>query len=260
MRPTERFSNRVENYIKYRPGYPPAIVETLRAICGLTADHAIADVGSGTGILAEMFLKNGNPVRGIEPNREMREAGERLLAGYPSFTSIDGRAEATTLPDASVDFITAGQALHWFDLEKARAEFRRILRLPGWVVIVWNDRRDESPFMQAYRQLLLRYSTDYQQVDHKRITPEVLRPFFGGDFKTEVFEHRQVFDFEGLRGRLLSSSYMPVDSAPMLADLRVIFDEHQAGGTVSFDYDTTLYCGPLHAISSILHISQMIRQ
>jgi SAM-dependent methyltransferase len=243
--PTERFSSRVENYVKYRPGYPSAILDTLRAHCGLTPNHVVADIGCGTGILAEMFLRNGNMVRGVEPNKEMREAGERLLAGYPHFTSIDGRAEATTLPGASVDFVTAGQSLHWFDLERARAEFRRILKPRGRVVIVWNDRRDESPFMQAYRNLLLRYSTDYQQVDHRRITTEVLRPFYGGRFETRVFDNRQVFDFEGLRGRLLSSSYMPLDGADMLEELRAIFDEYQAGGTASFDYDTTLYYGLL---------------
>src|SRR5207244_4125864 len=132
-------------------------------------DAVIADIGSGTGILAEMFLKNGNQVYGVEPNREMREAGERLLGGYPRFTSVEGKAEATPLADSSVDFITAAQALHWFDLDAARTEFRRILNPRGWVVILWNDRRDESPFMQAYRQLLLRHSTDYLQVDHKRI-------------------------------------------------------------------------------------------
>lgn len=245
MSPTARFSNRVENYIKYRPGYPPAILDTLRAECGLTAEAAIADIGSGTGILAEMFLRNGNAVWGVEPNREMREAGERLLRAWPKFTSVEGRAEATTLPDRSVHLTTAGQALHWFDLAQARTEFTRILQPRGWTAIVWNDRRDESPFMRAYRDLLLRYATDYQQVDHKRITADVLRGFYTGAFQRRVFDNRQVFDFEGLKGRLLSSSYMPPDGAAMLAELRAIFDEHQADGSVTFDYDTTLYFGRL---------------
>ena len=160
MKPTGRFSRRVENYIKYRPGYPEAVLETLRAECGLTPQTVVADIGSGTGILAEMFLRNGNLVYGVEPNREMREAGERLLRGYPGFTSVEGTAQAATLADTSVDFIAAGQSLHWFDLEAAQAEFERVLKPRGRVAIVWNDRRDESPFMQAYRQLLLRDSTD----------------------------------------------------------------------------------------------------
>jgi ubiquinone/menaquinone biosynthesis C-methylase UbiE len=235
----------VENYIKYRPGYPQEILETLRAECGLTPQSTIADIGSGTGILAEMLLKNGNTVYGVEPNREMREAGERLLRAYPQFTSVEGKAEATTLPPASVDFVTAAQSLHWFDLQPTAAEFRRILKPGGWVAILWNDRRDESPFMQAYRALLLRHSTDYLQVDHKRVTPEVLRGFYGGEFREKHFDNYQDFDRDGLRGRLLSSSYVPLDSQPMLDEMDAIFAEHQVNGIVRFDYDTTLFYGRL---------------
>jgi SAM-dependent methyltransferase len=245
VHPTERFSNRVENYIKYRPGYPPQILETLQVECALMPRAAIADIGSGTGILARMFLENGNAVYGVEPNREMREAAERLLRVYPRFTSVEGRAETTSLSDASVDFVTAGQALHWFDLEAARNEFRRILKPGGWIVVVWNDRRDESPFMQAYRQLLLRHSTDYLQVDHKRITTDVLLGFYGREFQQKTFDNHQEFDFDGIRGRLLSSSYVPLDSGPMLDELRAIFAEHQVNGWVRFEYDTTLYYGQL---------------
>jgi SAM-dependent methyltransferase len=243
--PTARFSNRVENYVKYRPGYPEGILDTLRAECGLTPQSVIADLGSGTGILAAMFLENGNTVYGVEPNREMREAGERLLGDYARFTSVEGKAEATGLRDGSIDLISAGQALHWFHLEAARMEFQRILKPGGWVAIVWNDRRDESPFMQAYRQLLLRHSTDYLQVDHKRITADVLRTFYGPVFHRKMFDNQQVFDFEGIRGRLLSSSYVPLENAPMLEELRAIFAAHQQNGTVRFDYETTLYYGQL---------------
>src|SRR5438876_6048912 len=136
--PTQRFSNRVENYVRYRPGYPKEVLTLLKAECGLKADSIIADIGSGTGILAELFLASGNRVFGVEPNREMREAGERLLQAYPRFTSIAGTAEATTLPNQSVDFITAGQAFHWFDRAQCLREFERILRPGGWVVLVWN--------------------------------------------------------------------------------------------------------------------------
>src|SRR6266581_6258084 len=132
--PTQRFSNRVENYLRYRPRYPAEILEVLRAECGLQATSLIADVGSGTGFLAELFLSNGNQVFGIEPNPEMREAGEQLLRSYPKFTAVAATAEITTLPEASVDFVTAGQAFHWFDRERCRDEFRRILRPASWVV------------------------------------------------------------------------------------------------------------------------------
>ena len=143
----ERFSSRVADYVRYRPGYPSALLELLRTECGLRPGHVIADIGSGTGFLSELFLKNGNRVYGVEPNKDMRQAGEEYLASYDGFSSIEGSAEATTLDDASVDFITAGQSFHWFAPDAARREFVRILKPGGWMVIAWNDRRmDEAPF------------------------------------------------------------------------------------------------------------------
>ncbi len=248
---TQRFSNRVENYIKYRPTYPAAVVDLLEAECGLTAQSVVADLGSGTGLLAELFLRHGNPVYGVEPNREMREAGERLLADYPRFWSIAGTAEATTLAEGSADFVTAGQAFHWFDRARARVECGRILGAEGWVVLIWNDRRvGTTPFLEAYERLLLTHGTDYETVNHTNVDADVLGAFFGpGGYRVATFENRQVFDFEGLKGRLLSSSYAPEAGqpghAPMLAELRAIFEAHQTGGAVAFDYDTRVYYGHL---------------
>ncbi|HEX8173637.1 MAG TPA: class I SAM-dependent methyltransferase [Pyrinomonadaceae bacterium] len=249
--PTERFSTRVENYVKYRPGYPQAVVELLKAECGLTASCIIADVGSGTGILSEMFLKNGNVVYGVEPNREMREAGERLLGAYTNFRSVEGTAEETTLDDGSVDFVTAGQAFHWFDRTGARREFLRILKPAGWTVFLWNERRtDTTPFLVAYEKMLIEYGTDYETVNHTNIDERVIREFFApGDFHLKIFQTRQVFDFESLRGRLLSSSYVPEENepnyAPMLKELERIFKAHETGGEVAFEYDTKIYYGQL---------------
>jgi len=249
--PTQRFSSRVEDYIKYRPGYPQGIIETLRFECGLTPDSVIADVGSGTGILAEMFLRNGNEVYGIEPNREMREAAERLLKDYPRFHSVAAQAEETTLPGHSADFITAGQAFHWFDREKTRAEFARILKLQGWITLIWNERvTTTTPFLVAYEQLLKDYSTDYEQVDHRRINGDVIRDFFGSDdFRLKQFENFQVFNYEGVKGRLLSSSYAPEEGhpnyEPMLAELERIFWAYQTEGKVIFEYVTQMYYGQL---------------
>jgi ubiquinone/menaquinone biosynthesis C-methylase UbiE len=247
--PTQRFSDRAENYIKYRPTYPQAVIETLVAECHLTAASIIADVGSGTGILAKLFLDNGNRVLGIEPNREMREAGERLLSEYPGFTSVAATAESTTLPDHSVDFVAAGQAFHWFDQEKTRAEFARILKPGGWVVLVWNDRRvNSTPFLEAYEKLLLTWALDYHKVNHRLITDKVIAAFFQpGEFKLKRLANQQLFDLEGVKGRLLSSSYAPEkghpNHVPMLNDLRSIFQAHQVGGQVSFEYDTLVYYG-----------------
>lgn len=249
-RATERFSNRVENYIRYRPHYPQAVIECLRADCQFTDAAIIADVGSGTGILSEMFLQNGNVVYGVEPNREMREAGERLLQQFVRFKSVDATAEETTLAPHSVDFVTAGQAFHWFERNKAKAEFKRILKPQGWVVLVWNERCDVStPFGHEYEQLLRIYATDYEKVNHKQIHEEVLSQFFGDGFVFHSFENTQHFNFEGLKGRLLSSSYAPEighpQHAPMIAELQKVFDAHQVNGTVVFDYDTNIYSGHL---------------
>jgi SAM-dependent methyltransferase len=248
---TQRFSSRVENYIKYRPGYPSEIIEALRSECGLTSGSIVADVGSGTGILTEMFLRNGNLVYGIEPNREMREAAERLLKGYPRFHSVAAQTEETTLDDASVDFITAGQAFHWFDRAKARTEFARILKPQGWVALIWNERvTTTTSFLVAYEQLLKDYSIDYEQVDHRRIDDDVIHDFFGSDqCRLKQFENVQVFDYEGVKGRLLSSSYAPEEGhpnyEPMLTELERIFQAYQDEGKVVFEYLTQMYYGQL---------------
>jgi SAM-dependent methyltransferase len=248
---TRRFSSRVDNYIKYRPSYPAEVVALLAAECGLTPDALVADIGAGTGLLAELFLKNGYRVFGVEPNREMREAGERLLSAYPSFTSIDGTAEATTLGDHSIDVITAGQAFHWFDQEKSRAEFARILRPGGWVALVWNERRvDSTPFLAAYEQLLRTYSSEYETLNHRQIDRETIAAFFkAGTFSSQSFENRQIFDFAGVKGRLLSSSYTPEPGQPryqpMLDELTAIVQQYQVDGKVAFEYDTNVYYGQL---------------
>jgi SAM-dependent methyltransferase len=248
--PTKRFSNRVENYVKYRPAYPPDIIGLLEIECGLTPASVVADVGSGTGILSELFLKYGNRVFGVEPNREMRAASDKLLATYSKFSSIDATAEATTLVNTSVDFITAGQAFHWFDRERSRAEFERILKPGGWVMLVWNGFRVEtSPLNNAYQQLVLKYGTDYQEVRREIIRCDVDSFYAPGVCRCVRFEFQQPFDFEGLKGRLLSSSYAPEPDhphyQPMLRELQEIFDANQKDGKIALHYETELYYGQL---------------
>jgi len=250
---TQRFSSRVDDYVRFRPGYPPEIIGLLEKECGLTPDSVVADIASGTGIFTRMLLENGNRVFGVEPNDEMRRAGERFLADYPRLTSIAGTAEATTLSDHSVDFVTAAQAAHWFDRENARLEFIRILKPGGWLVLVWNDRRmDATEFQREYEQLLRTYGTDYEDVRHAGKTLAI-HGFFSKSFQTHTFAYQQTFDYAGLEGRLLSSSYTPQKDHPqynpMLHQLRHIFDRHQLNGRVSFDYDTRVYYGQLGEIS-----------
>ena len=247
---TQRFSSRVENYVRYRPGYPSAVIDLLKDECGLTPASVIADVASGTGIFTRMLLENGNRVFGVEPNSNMRTAGEESLRAYPRFTSVAGTAEATTLDDHSVDFVTAAQAAHWFDREKARREFIRICRPGGWTVLLWNERRTGStPFLRAYEQLLLEYGTDYQDVRHERTTQQIETFFAPSRFQSRTFDYQQVFDYPALEGRLLSSSYTPhpgeTKFSPMLRELRRMFDSHQADGQVGFEYDTRVYYGQL---------------
>jgi len=247
---TQRFSSRVENYVRYRPGYPPEVLELLKNECGLTPDSVIADIASGTGILTRMLAENGNRVFGVEPNDEMRRAGERLLESYSGFKSIAGTAEVTTLPDHSVDIVTAAQAAHWFDREKARREFVRILKPGGWLVLLWNERRTDSTFfLREYEHLLLAYGTDYQEVRHERTTAEIADFFSPSPFRSSTLEMRQEVDYAGLEGRLLSSSYTPTsdhaDYDAMLRQLRRIFDAHQIDDRVSLDYNTLVYYGRL---------------
>ncbi|PYX61363.1 MAG: SAM-dependent methyltransferase [Acidobacteria bacterium] len=250
---TQRFSSRVESYVRYRPGYPPEIVDLLQRECRLTPDSVIADIASGTGFLTRIFLANGNRVFGVEPNSEMRQAGERLLGEYTNFVSVDGTAEAITLDARSVDFVTAAQAAHWFDRDKARREFVRILKPAGWCALIWNDRRTDATFLRAYEQLLLTYGTDYKEVRHVgNDTAISIDSFFApSTFKTQIFATRQEFDYDGLEGRLLSSSYTPQPGhpnyPPMLRELRNIFDAYQQKGLVTLHYDTRVYYGQLQA-------------
>ena len=210
----------------------------------------IADIASGTGIFTRMLLENGNRVFGVEPNAEMRQAGEEFLRSYSSFTSVAGTAEATTLEDHSVDFVTAAQAAHWFDRERARREFIRICKPGGWTVLLWNERRTGSRPSSAPTS-----SCCWSTAPTIRMCAPSARPsrskrsFAPSRFQVRSFDYRQEFDYPALEGRLLSSSYTPqADDAgytPMLHELRRVFDAHQANGRVTFEYDTRVYYGQL---------------
>ncbi len=248
--PTARFSDRVENYVRYRPGYPPEVLDLLRAECGLRPNHVVADIASGTGLFTRLLLENGNSVYAVEPNAEMREMGATLLAAYDTLVSVAGTAEETTLASGSVDFVTAAQAAHWFDLRRARNEFVRILKPGGWCVLIWNERLTEStPFLREYEQLLLTYGTDYKEIRHERTTAIIHQFFAPAPCQECIFSTRQQFDYEGTAGRLLSSSYAPLEGhpsyAPMMSELERIFRAHAAGGTIEFEYKTRVYYGRL---------------
>ena len=249
--PTNRFSSRVENYVRFRPDYPPGVLDVLRERCGLTPATVVADVGSGTGIFTRQLLANGNPVHGVEPNEAMRETAENLLAAFPNFHSVDGTAEASTLPARSVGLVVSAQAFHWFDRARTRAEFTRILLPGGWMALVWNDRLlDRTPFLREYEDVLRAFGTDYLAVRHQHLDLARVRHFTGGgEVSLTVLDNEQRLDHAGLVGRVLSSSYAPEaghpSHEPMLRRLREIFDRHQAGGQVSLVYETRIYCAQL---------------
>ena len=216
--PTRPFAGRVENYRRYRPGYPAGVMQLLRERCGLLPGAAVADLGSGTGIMTAQLLEAGARVWGVEPAKEMREAAERQLGGRAGFTSVAGSAQDTTLGTHSVSLVTACQAFHWFDPAGSRAE-----------------------------ALLHRHAPEYAAVRKRRAHGPAMRTFFGREPERAVFANRQVLDFEGLKGRAMSSSYVPEPDdpahGPLLAGLRAAFERHEREGRVTFPYETLVFFG-----------------
>jgi SAM-dependent methyltransferase len=241
----------VDAYVRSRPSYPSGLLHFLAADLGLAPDHLIVDVGSGTGILSELFLARGNRVVAVEPNRAMREAAEAAFGDQALFESVAGSAEETTLPDRMADFVVAGQAFHWFDPEKAATELGRVLKPEGWAVILWNHRRATgTPFLEAYEAFLQEWGTDYADVNPRHSDPQALGTFFrNGRFRERSFPNIQELDAAGLRARIESSSYMPGGEDPrfalMSAAVNALFDRHESGGLVHLEYDTRVFWGRL---------------
>ncbi|MEM7065537.1 MAG: methyltransferase domain-containing protein [Cyanobacteria bacterium P01_B01_bin.77] len=247
LQPTQRFSDRVADYVKYRPDYPVSLLEHLIEHYGLQPQHVVSDIGMGTGLLTQLLLKHCHQVYGVEPNANMRAAAEAYLQTYPNFESINGQAEATTLETASMDWIFAGQAFHWFDRQATQYEFSRILNPGGRIALAWNSRLMSDPFQQAYEQFLRTYAPDYAVVIQHRPTAAELAEFFApATMEMATFDHHQTFDFEGLQGRLLSCSYAPKETAAnygvMMAALRSLFDQYSHDEQLCFRYTTHLYC------------------
>ncbi len=243
MNPTGRFSNRVEYYVRYRPSYPSAALDLLADV--LHVDSAVADIGSGTGISSRWLLQRVAQVYGVEPNREMRERAEPA----PGFVSLDGTAEVTGLADASVDAVVCATAFHWFRHEETRAEFRRILKPGGSVVLIWNLRdRTASPFMEGYEQLVADFATDYKpEWDHS--SGRAVDLFFTGRYQSARTANLQMLDWDGFVGRTRSASYMPLPGSPrdedMTERMRQLFEASQSDGRIRFLYETALYWGQI---------------
>jgi SAM-dependent methyltransferase len=249
LKPTERFSDRVADYVRYRPDYPVAMLEWLQREYSVNPHWRVADVGAGTGISSKLFLDGGYCVIAVEPNEAMRTAAEQWLGDNARFSAVDGHATATGLDDASIDLVIVAQAFHWFDQEAARREFHRILKPGGLAAIVWNSRRlTGTPFLQGYEALLKEYGTDYTSVAERYGDEPQMRAWFGtGYLGMGRFDHGQLLDFDALSGRLMSSSYAPrhghPSHEPMMQALRELFDSCAQDGHISFDYDTVIYVG-----------------
>lgn len=249
--PKERFTSRVDAYVRYRPGYPGEVIEYLRERYELRPDSIVADIGSGTGIFTELLLSNGNTVFAVEPNDAMRRAAETRFRANPRFVSVAAAAEKTTLGDGEVDMITGAQSFHWFDPQSTRAEFARILRNGGPVVLIWNARlTDATPFLAEYERFLHEQATDYAKVNHVDVERDRLDAFYSpSTYTTKSFPNEQVLDFDGLRGRVLSSSYMPSPESAgfseMIESLARLFERFEENGTVRIEYSTNVYCGRL---------------
>lgn len=248
----ERFTNRVSSYAPHRPRYPQAVVDEMARQSGVQPGAVIADVGAGTGIFTELLLQNGYTVYAVEPNDAMRKVAEETLGQYAHFTSVAANAEATGLPAASIDLVSAAQAFHWFDPMAARREFARILKPGGWVALVWNERKEDgTDFLRGYQAVLDEFATDYRNVAHEFvINDEGLRRFYGADgFRLSQFTNRQVLDLDGLIGRLTSTSYAPAPTdaryEAMLERVRALFAATQVDGFVILEYRTQLYLGRL---------------
>lgn len=249
LKGTEVFSSLAQDYAQYRPGYPSEVMSVLANDCGLTQESIIADIGSGTGNSAKLFLEAGYQIIGVEPNREMREFGERLLAEYPKFTSLEGSAESIPLDNKSIDLIIVGQAVHWFDIDRAKVEFHRILRPGGWVAVMWNDRRsDVTLFTKEYEAITSKLAALHpSQCNSRSISsaPECILD--KSSIRTANFPHTQSFDLQGLLGRARSSGFVPQpensyhkEATALITDL---FSRHQKSGQIEFHYITRLYFG-----------------
>lgn len=249
---TERFSSRVADYVRYRPDYPPALLDWLHQDIGVPTETLVADIGAGTGISTRLFLAAGHPVIAVEPNAAMREAAEQLLApDYLRLKVADGTAEATGLAENSVGLVAAAQAFHWFDTTAVRREWARILQPEGMALVFWNSRLlDASPFLIGYEQLLLEFGTDYTEVAERYQDDDTMRAWFGEGLRGMArLPNVQRMDYDGLRGRLLSSSYAPQPGHPrhaaMLDALQQLFDAHAVDGQIAFEYQTRAFVGTL---------------
>lgn len=243
----KRFDGKSGIYSLNRPGYPAEIISALERENALRRDSSIADVGAGTGILSRLFLENGYRVFSVEPGQDMRNRAIRDLSTFSEARIVEGSAEDTTLPGASIDLVVAGQAFHWFDPGKAAMEFLRILKPGGMVALIWNDRVPEGGMNTDYERICRTYSHGYHASGSLVMDNGVLEGFFGGKYTLHRVANVQELDLEGLRGRYRSASYSLQPDDPdygrAMDELERAYLSHERNGTVEIRYVTTMYLG-----------------
>ena len=242
---TKRFSDRVDNYQRFRPSYTDETIDYISNNFGLSKQSVLADIGSGTGIFTEKILPRCKKVYAIEPNTEMRTAAEKRLSMNKSFQSINGTSENTTLDNESIDAITVAQAFHWFNIEETKKEFNRILKKDAVVFLIWNNRVTNTSFLKAYEEILVNKIPEYTVVNHNNITVDIIKAFLIRDYSKVIFKNNQIFDLEGVLGRLSSSSYTPKKDTKeyeiIKAEIVKIFNQYSTDGVISFNYNTEIY-------------------
>lgn len=247
--PKTRFSSRVDNYLKFRPKYPRKIISFMKHKLKLVSDSVVADIGSGTGLLSILFLEHGNKVYGIEPNEDMRKAGEQYLRKYNKFYSLNASAENTSLKPNSIDFIVAGQSYHWFDHKKSKIEFKRILKSKGKVVLIWNSKSDTDNFTRIYVEIVKSHSKNYNIINNKSRKENTFIPFFSPElFYTKHFTNEQNLNWLELRGITLSFSYVPLvgsEHNALFKELKDLFLKYQINKKIVFKYKTEVIYGNL---------------
>jgi len=203
-----KFSDKADNYAKYRQGYSEDILEYFSEY-GFSSNSIVADVGSGTGKLTKIFLENGNTVYAIKPNDNMRNIADSLLNGFKNYISINGSAENSTLQNGIIDFVVVGQAFHWFDAPKALIEFKKILKKNGVLSIIWYHRKTDTPFWKGYENILKDNIPEYKGSNYRNFTDEIMEKYFSGDYKKVEKIYSRELDFVELLGSFSSSSYTP---------------------------------------------------
>ncbi|HUN29412.1 MAG TPA: class I SAM-dependent methyltransferase [Alphaproteobacteria bacterium] len=228
---TTRFGNRAGDYALYRPSYP---IEAIEAVLDGFAAPNVADLGAGTGISSVLLANAGARVYAIEPNAAMR----RALPSRPEIVAIDGTAEATTLPDRSIDVIAAFQAYHWFDPDRVLREAGRIARSRARFAAVWNERDESDAFVRAYSEIIRPYMLDDTEVKRRKTNVDHdLRVHGWSQVRVLEFRHSKAVNFEELIGRTRSASYLPREGPAyeaMAAELRALYDRAGEFGGARF--------------------------